>query len=237
MKPLIAISFIPLLLMVFLACRNTDARLSSRDVSAITPEYERAIQDLAEGKDPQTVITAIRVLSDAKTQAFPALIKHLSDKTPASFEFFGLRDILCAQQTTPCPPWQPTIGEACFQIIQSEVEGNWPKAYRSHYTLTAGNVGEWWESRRTMSLKDLQLDAAKTSLERARGEKDTSRIWSSRGENETAKPPRPIQNNACPVINRPVIRINLLISFAEDDSVNEALNSSITFMGYVATQI
>ena len=176
MKPLIALSFIPLVLMVFPACRNTDARLSSRDVSAITPQYEQAIQDLAEGQDPQTVITAIRLLSDAKTQAFPALIKHLSDKTPASYEYFGLRDLLCAQQTTPCPPSQPTIGEACFEIIQSEVEGNWPKAYRSHYTLTAGNVGEWWESRKTMSLKDLQLDAATTSLERARQKGDADAI-------------------------------------------------------------
>src|SRR4026207_996922 len=159
MKPLIALYFIPLLLTVFSACRNTDARLS-----AITTEYERAIQDLAEGKDPQTVIRAIQVLSNARTQAFPALIEHLSDKTPASFEFFGLRAVQCAPQTTPCPRWQPTIGEACFEIIQSEVEGNWPKAYRSHYILTAANVGEWWESRRTMSLKDLQLDAATTSL-------------------------------------------------------------------------
>lgn len=176
MKPLIALSFIPLLLTVFSACRNTDARLSSRDVSAITPEYERAIQDLAEGKDRQTVNTAVQVLSDAKTRAFPALIKHLSDKTPASVEYFGGRDIQCAPQTTPCPPWQPTIGEACFDIIQSEVEGNWPKTYRSHYTLSAGNVGEWWESRRTMSLKDLQLDAATTSLERARHKGDADAI-------------------------------------------------------------
>src|SRR5215203_390766 len=178
MKPLIALFFIPLLLTVFSTCRNTDARLSSRDVSAITPEHERAIQDLAEGKDPQTVIRAVEVLSNANTQAFPALIKHLSDKTPASYEFFGQRDLLCWPQTTPCSPWQPTIGEACFEIIQSEVEGNWPKAYRRHYTLTAGNVGEWWESRRTMSLKDLQLDAAKTSLERAghKGDADAIRF-------------------------------------------------------------
>ena len=163
---------------MFAACRSTDPSLSSSDVSAITPEYERAIQDLAEGTDPKRVKTAIEVLSDAKTQAFPALIKYLSDKTPASVEYFALRDKLCAPQTTPCPPWQPTIGEACFDIIQSEVEGNWPKAYRSLYTLTAGNVGQWWESRRTMSLKDLQLDAATTSLERAKdkGDADTIRF-------------------------------------------------------------
>jgi len=178
MKPLIALSFLPLLLTVFSACRHTDTRLSSSNVSAITPEHERAIQDLAEGKDPETVKTAILVLSEAKTQAFPALIKHLSDKTPASVEFFGLRAILtlCAPETTPCPPWQPTIGEACFEIIQSEVEGNWPKAYRSHYILTATNVGEWWESRRTMSLKDLQLDAATTSLESAKRKGDAETI-------------------------------------------------------------
>ena len=176
MKSLIALSFIPLLLTVFSACRKTDAQLSSSNVSATTTEYERAIQDLAEGKDPQTVKTAILVLSDAKTQAFPALIKHLSDKTPASVEYFGLRDILCSPQTIPCLPWEPTIGEACFEIIQSEVEGNWPKEYRSHYILTAGNVGEWWESRRAMSLKDLQLDAATTSLERARHQGDADKI-------------------------------------------------------------
>ena len=178
MKPLIALSFIPLLLTVFAACRKTDAHLPAGTYLAITPEYERAIQDLAEGNDPETVKTAILLLSHAKTQAFPALIKHLSDKTPASFEYFGLRDIQCAPQTTPCSPRQPTIGEACFEVIQSEVEGNWPKAHRSHYTLTAGNVGEWWESRRTMSLKDLQLDAAESSLERARhqGDADTIRF-------------------------------------------------------------
>ncbi|HEY0765414.1 MAG TPA: hypothetical protein VGD61_23755 [Pyrinomonadaceae bacterium] len=176
MKPLIALSVIPLLLTVFSACRNSDTRLSSSNVSAIAPEYERAIQDLTEGKDPQTVKTAILVLSDAKTQAFPALIKHLSDKTPASVEHFSLRAILCAPESTPCPPWQPTIGEACFEILQSEVEGNWPKAFRSHYILTADNVGEWWESRRTMSLKDLQLDAATTSLERAKRNGDADAI-------------------------------------------------------------
>ena len=153
MKPLIALSFLPLLLTVFSACRNTDSRLSSREVPAITTEYERAIQDLAESKDRQTVKTAIQVLSDAKTRAFPALIKHLSDTTPASVEYFGARDVQCAPQATPCPPWQPTIGHASFAIIQSEVEGNWPKGYRSYYTLTVANVGEWWESRRTMSLK------------------------------------------------------------------------------------
>jgi len=145
-------------------------------VPAITPEYERAIQDLAEGTDPERVKTAILVLSDAKTQAFPALIKHLGDKTPASVEYFGLRDLLCGPQTTPCSAWQPTIGEGCFEIIQSEVEGNWPKAYRSHYILTVGNVREWWESRRTMSLKDLQLDAATTALERARQKGDANAI-------------------------------------------------------------
>jgi len=174
MKTQIALSVISLLLTVFSACRNTDVRISSQDVS--TAQFERAIQDLAEGKDSETVKTAILVLSEAKTEAFPALIKHLGDKTPASYEWFGILDLRCGPQTTPCPPWAPTIGEACFEIIQSEVEGNWPKAYRTHYILTAGNVAEWWESRRTMSLKELQLDAAKTSLERARQKGDADAI-------------------------------------------------------------
>lgn len=157
---------------------NSDARISSREASPITTEYERAIQDMAEGKDLQTVKTAVQVLSDAKTRAFPALIRHLSDKTPSSFRSFGGRDIQCAPEATPCTPWRPTIGEACFDIIQSEVEGDWPKAYRSYYTITAGNVGEWWESRSSMSLKDLQLDAAASSVDRAghKGDADAIRF-------------------------------------------------------------
>jgi hypothetical protein len=176
MKPPTTIFFIPLLLTAFSACWNTDARISSREASPITSEYERAIHDLAEGKDQQTVKTAVQVLRDAKTRAFPALIQHLSDKTPVSVEYFGGRDIQCAPQATPCTPWQPAIGEACFDIIQSEVEDTWPKGYRSYYTLTAGNVGEWRESRRTMSLKDLQLDAAASSLDRARHKGDADAI-------------------------------------------------------------
>ncbi|HKO96280.1 MAG TPA: hypothetical protein VJU86_04775 [Pyrinomonadaceae bacterium] len=169
MKPLTAIFVIALSLTAFSACGKTDGRISSREATPIISEYEKAIQDLAEGKDRQTVKVAVQILRDAKTGAFPALIQHLSDKTPASFEYFGGRDVQCPPQATPCTR-QPTIGEACFLIIQSEVEGNWPKAYIGYYTLTAGNVGEWWQSRQTMSLKDLQLEAAKSSLERAKHE-------------------------------------------------------------------
>jgi hypothetical protein len=176
MKLSIMISVAPLLLTVGSACRVSDASLSTREPSPIILDFEVAIKDLEEGKDRQTVRAAVQTLKDAKSRAFPALIKHLSDKTNASFEYFGGRDVQCGPEATPCTPWRPTIGHACFAIIQSQIEGNWPKGYQSYYTLTPENVGEWWESRRTMSLKDLQLETAKSSLARATLKRDVDAV-------------------------------------------------------------
>ena len=134
--------------------------------------FEVAVADLAEGKDNATVEKALKTLSGAGTAAFPTLIAHLGDQRKASFQHFGGKAILvkCPPAAEPCPPYHPTIGEACFDILAGQVEGNWPKGYRSYYTLTPENVAAWWQARRGMSLKELQLEAARSSLAAARND-------------------------------------------------------------------
>ena len=132
--------------------------------------FERAVADLVEGKDRATVEKAWEALRGAGTAAFPTLIAHLGDERKASFRHFGAKDIQvkCPPAAEPCPPYHPTIGEACFDILAGQVEGNWPKGYRRYYTLTPENVVAWWEARRGRSLKELQVEAARSSLAAAR---------------------------------------------------------------------
>jgi hypothetical protein len=130
--------------------------------------FERAVDDLAVDKDKATVKKALDTLYEAGTAAFPTLIAHLGDQRKVSLRHFGAKAIQCVSSAAPCPPYEPTIGEACFSILGVQVEGNWPKAYTRYYTLTPENAGAWWEARRGMSLKDLQLEAARSSLAAAK---------------------------------------------------------------------
>lgn len=126
--------------------------------------FEGAVADLAVDKDKATVEKALDTLYEGGTAAFPTLIAHLGDRRKASLRHFGGRAIQCVPAAEPCIPYEPTIGEACFGILGVQVEGNWPKAHTRYYTLTPENAGAWWEARRGMSLKDLQLEAARSSL-------------------------------------------------------------------------
>ncbi|HEX6625147.1 MAG TPA: hypothetical protein VF064_15655 [Pyrinomonadaceae bacterium] len=150
------------------ACPDGDAEPHTPSPTPAPGKYEKAIRNLEEGNDNQVVEEAIRELYAAGTDAFPDLFAHFGDQRKASVKHFGAKALQCAPGVEPCPPYHPTIGEACFDILGGQVEGNWPKGARGYYTLTAGNAKAWWEARRGMSLKELQLEAARSSLAAAR---------------------------------------------------------------------
>ncbi|HSE25290.1 MAG TPA: hypothetical protein VLB68_26750 [Pyrinomonadaceae bacterium] len=110
--------------------------------------------------------SAIAVLESAGTKAFPALLAHLEDTTKASSTF--QRAVMEIDASGNATLHHPTIGEACFDLIQNQVEGNWPKAYRQYYVLSPGNVVSWWQSRKDKSLPELQIETARASLAQAR---------------------------------------------------------------------
>ena len=147
--------------------------IASSSIRPQTPQtdgsYEAAIASLAKSSDAQRVSKAIATLERAGTKAFPALLAHLSDTTTASEAFqHEVQDVY-----GNVPP--PTIGEACFNLIQHQIEGNWPKGLRQYYALSPTNIVSWWYARKEKSLKDLRIEAAMASLTRARRRRGTSR--------------------------------------------------------------
>ena len=134
--------------------------------SEMNQSYETAIASLSENSERSRVASAIAVLESAGTKAFPALLAHLEDTTKASSTF--QRAVMEVDPSGNATLHHPTIGEACFDLIQNQVEGNWPKAYRQYYVLSPGNVVSWWQSRRDRSLQELKIETARASLAQAR---------------------------------------------------------------------
>jgi hypothetical protein len=147
--------------------------IASSSIRPQTPRtegsYEAAIASLAESSNAQRVSNAIATLKSAGTKAFPALLAHLNDATTASEAFqHEVQDI---HGNVP----SPTIGEACFDLIQHQIEGNWPKGLRQYYALSPMNIVSWWYARKNKSLKDLRIEAAMASLTRTRRRRGISR--------------------------------------------------------------
>ena len=159
MKPRILILLVEACLMFATSIR---AQSSQTDRS-----YETAIASLSENSDAAQVAGAVAALESAGTKAFPALLAHLNDTARASVVFQGaLMDVDAKGNVLGLH--HPTIGEACFALIQNQVEGNWPKGYRQYYVLSPKNVVGWWQARKAKPLKELQLETAQASLTQAR---------------------------------------------------------------------
>jgi hypothetical protein len=159
MKPRILILFVEACLMFAISIR---AHSSQTDGS-----YETAIASLSENTDAAQVAGAIKALESAGTKAFPALLAHLNDTARASVVFQAAVMEVDANGSV-LGLHHPTIGEACFALIQNQIEGNWPKGYREYYVLSPKNVVSWWQARKAKPLKELQLETAQASLTQAR---------------------------------------------------------------------
>jgi hypothetical protein len=126
-------------------------------------DYDVHIRNLAFNSSPQSIRTALKALVDAGTNAFPTLIAHLNDQELASPTF---------QAATAK---RPTIGDACFDILQQQVEGAWPKAYRDYCVLSPGTTPRWLARHAAKPLRELRIEAARESLGRAEKDSNTRR--------------------------------------------------------------
>jgi hypothetical protein len=166
MKPRILILFVEACLMF---------AISIRAQSQTDGSYETAIASLSENTDAAQVAAAIKALESAGTKAFPALLAHLNDTSRASAVFQGAKMDVDAKGNVSIH--HPTIGEACFALIQNQIEGNWPKGYREYYVLSPKNVVSWLQARKAKTLKELQLETAQASLTQARQRRGKSGYW------------------------------------------------------------
>lgn len=145
-------------------------------------DYEQHIRRFASNTPPNTVQAAVRTLRQAGTNAFPALLAHLGDKAPAERNTFQRAQV----RQTPDGKFEiavPTIGDACFDLLQTQVEGAWPKGYRRYHVLSPETARDWLTRHRGLSLQQLRIDAARESLERA--EADTPKAGESSFHKQT----------------------------------------------------
>src|SRR5580698_6434108 len=129
--------------------------------------YEDAVAELAVGNTEERVFGALDTFRAAGTKAFPILIAHTRDTAKASSQFQHV--VFDVHPDGESTFHAPTIGDACFDIIQSQVEGQWQlKAYDQYHVLSPDTIKPWWESHKTKSLRELRLESAQLSLETAR---------------------------------------------------------------------
>lgn len=133
-------------------------------------EYETALLQLKEGSTDSDVRHSLGFLRAAKEKAFPSLLRHLNDGDLASTRHFPRDEVVQDPRTGSWSPYHPSIGEIAFAIIHESIEGNWPKGYRSLYVITLENVRQWLENHAGLSLREMQIAAAKEALAKAEAE-------------------------------------------------------------------
>ena len=131
--------------------------------------YEQLVRQFAADMPPDTAQAAMAALRQAGTAAFPALLAHLNDATPAAPGVFQ-RAELRRESGGTYTAVAPTIGDACFDVLQGQIEGVWPKAYRDYYVVSKQSVHQWLARRPGATLQQLRIDAAQEALRRAEAE-------------------------------------------------------------------
>ena len=125
-------------------------------------QYEAAISKLKLGTPATETDAAVKLLESGGIGAFDALVAHLDDETNASDLLMGDVGYIDA---APAEPFHVSIGYACFDILQFQIEGCWPKSYRQYYVLTDENIRGWLSNRKTKTLGQLRIECAERSLE------------------------------------------------------------------------
>jgi hypothetical protein len=129
-------------------------------------DYERHVKNLAAGTPEKDIEASLRALRAAGAAAFPTLIAHFTDKTLAEPKFFQ-REMVEIVNDRIVGFYAPKVGDACFDILQGQIEGNWPKLYRVHYVLSPTNAKQWLDAHKGLTIPQLQRASREESLRNA----------------------------------------------------------------------
>ena len=129
-------------------------------------DYEQHVKNLAAGTPEKDIEASLRALKAAGTAAFPTLIAHFTDAALAEPKFFQ-REVVVKVNDQIVGLFAPRIGDACFDILQGQIEGNWPKGYRAHYVLSPINAKQWLDAHKGLTLPQLQRASREESLRNA----------------------------------------------------------------------
>ncbi len=153
--------------------QDVDSAVSSDPLlNPTVNKFEKVIQSLAEGTPSAETNAAIELIGSSGVEAFDTLVAHLEDRTPASYNHFA-RAMITVDKDGNHRAYEPTIGDACFDLLQGQIEGNWAKGCRDYYVLTHANIRDWLAARNGKTLHELRLECARLSLEAARREHES----------------------------------------------------------------
>ena len=124
------------------------------------------IQWLTAGTPEKQVDRAYSRLVAAGPTAFPALIKNLENRTPADDRF--QRAVVEVRPDGSRHPYTPTVGNVCFDILQLQIEGSWPKSMAAYSVVSI----QWIREHASRTLTELQEIAIAESLRRAKAKGD-----------------------------------------------------------------
>jgi len=109
-------------------------------------DFSNLVDTLSAEHSRDEALAAHRELVDGGKQAFPTLLKRMDDETITHIEFLG------SVSTTDPPP----IGQVCFEILQMQIEGQWPKGFRSFHVLNKTNIAQWVKTNSSQSLAEMR---------------------------------------------------------------------------------
>ena len=147
-------------------------------VSSVTTlaakDYSKLLDDVVEGTPKKKVDAAFRAIQFAGPAAFPTLLAHLEDsRLCKSGNFEQARSdsnpdgsVLLNSNGT-AHHHRTTVGEACFFLIQQQIEGNWFGVCQQFYVLSPDNVKEWLNAHKHQSRKEMFASARAESIRRA----------------------------------------------------------------------
>ncbi|MAS92886.1 MAG: hypothetical protein CMO55_06775 [Verrucomicrobiales bacterium] len=123
-------------------------------------KYEQAILKLRKGHDRDEALQAQEFLRSSGKDAFPTLLKYLYSTEPAAGFTYPR-----AVETKEGQPYQPTLGDAVFLLMQDAIEGNRPRGFRQFYVITWEKIEQWLSEHADLSLEEMQIAAARESMQ------------------------------------------------------------------------
>ncbi len=122
-----------------------------------TEELEASIKQLGDMNNVKVAHAGIELLDSAGEFAFPVLIAHLNDQTPAN---------TCFGKAVGVPPGvvYPTIGDVCWDTLHWQIMGSYAKAFPEGDLLTPSNIADWFAAHKEMNLWELRIAALQEEI-------------------------------------------------------------------------
>lgn len=123
------------------------------------PDYDELVTALSSTQSAAE--SAREELIKGGVDAFPCLLKYLTDETIVALPYFELRVSRDGVRLT-----EMKLGDCVFFIIRGQIEGaNRPRSFSDPFLLTKENLERWLENHKGLTLAQLRFEAISESIQ------------------------------------------------------------------------